>query len=114
MLLLQTGDDLERSFVFTPAKSASASTLALTSPGAGLSLYESMRTSGAASFMENLQSQLKMKDGEIAQLQVYALLALQFSIEQLQVLYLNSYIKLNALKKIKFKFHLQYFFPYRY
>ena len=48
---------MERSFVLSP-KASSAS------------LYESMRNSGAASLMENLQSQLKQKDGEIVQLQV--------------------------------------------
>ncbi len=34
------------------------------------SLYESLRTSGATTLVENLQSQLKMREGEITQLQV--------------------------------------------
>ncbi len=38
--------------------------------GSKLSLYESLRHTGAASVMENLQSQLKLKEGEIVQLQV--------------------------------------------
>lgn len=34
------------------------------------SLYESLRHTGAANLLENLQAQLKMKEGEILQLQV--------------------------------------------
>lgn len=37
--------------------------------GPKTSLYESMRHTGAASMMENLQSQLKLREGEISQLQ---------------------------------------------
>ena len=37
--------------------------------GSKASLYDSLRHSGAASVMENLQSQLKQKEGEITQLQ---------------------------------------------
>ncbi|XP_074648064.1 uncharacterized protein LOC141903716 isoform X2 [Tubulanus polymorphus] len=39
------------------------------SSGSKLSLYESMRQNGAANLMENLSSQLKQREGEIAQLQ---------------------------------------------
>ncbi|XP_076437011.1 uncharacterized protein LOC143276311 isoform X2 [Babylonia areolata] len=41
----------------------------MSSHGAKVSLYDSMRQSGAASLMENLQSQLKLREGEIVQLQ---------------------------------------------
>ncbi|KAK3092062.1 hypothetical protein FSP39_024833 [Pinctada imbricata] len=50
-----TQDDLERSFILSPNASKT-------------SLYESMRLSGAASILENLQSQLKQREGEIVQL----------------------------------------------
>ena len=36
----------------------------------GTNLYEVARLSGGSSIMENLQSQLKLREGEIAQLQV--------------------------------------------
>ena len=36
----------------------------------GTNLYEAARLSGGSSIMENLQSQLKLREGEIAQLQV--------------------------------------------
>ena len=35
-----------------------------------LSLYDSLRQAGATSVMENLQSQLKQREGEVQQLQV--------------------------------------------
>lgn len=38
--------------------------------GSSTTLYESLRHTGAATLMENLQSQLKLKEGEIVQLQV--------------------------------------------
>ena len=42
-----------------------------TSTNNKLSLYDSMRQSGAVSILvENLQSELKLREGEIAQLQV--------------------------------------------
>lgn len=41
-----------------------------TPPGPKVSVYESLRQSGAAAIMENLQAQLKLREGEIAQLQV--------------------------------------------
>ena len=36
----------------------------------GTNLYEAARLSGGSSIMENLQSQLKLREGEIAHLQV--------------------------------------------
>ncbi|MEQ2162897.1 TATA element modulatory factor 1 [Goodea atripinnis] len=36
----------------------------------GTNLYEAARLSGGSSIIENLQSQLKLREGEIAQLQV--------------------------------------------
>lgn len=36
----------------------------------GTNVYEAARLSGGSSIMENLQSQLKLREGEIAQLQV--------------------------------------------
>lgn len=36
----------------------------------GTNLYEAARLSGGSSILENLQSQLKLREGEIAQLQV--------------------------------------------
>lgn len=39
----------------------------------GTNVYEAARLSGGSSIMENLQSQLKLREGEIAQLQVPAL-----------------------------------------
>ncbi|XP_052782552.1 TATA element modulatory factor-like isoform X1 [Mya arenaria] len=52
-----TQEELDRSFV-------------LSSPnGNKQSLYEALRQSGAANLLENLQSQLKLRDGEIAHLQ---------------------------------------------
>ncbi|XP_071106362.1 TATA element modulatory factor-like isoform X2 [Haliotis cracherodii] len=45
-------------------------TLMLSSPnGSKMNLYESLRQSGAATLLENLQSQLKQREGEIIQLQ---------------------------------------------
>ena len=38
--------------------------------GPKISLYDTMRQSGAAPLVENLHSQLKLKEGEISQLQV--------------------------------------------
>ncbi len=40
------------------------------SNGNKTSLYETLRHTGAATLLESLQSQLKMKEGEITQLQV--------------------------------------------
>jgi len=37
--------------------------------GNKMSLYDSLRQSGATTLLENLQSQLKQRDGEITQLQ---------------------------------------------
>lgn len=43
----------------------------MTSPnGSKMSLYETLRQTGAATLVENLQSQLKLREGEISQLQV--------------------------------------------
>lgn len=39
----------------------------------GTNVYEAARLSGGSSIMENLQSQLKLREGEIAQLQVRVL-----------------------------------------
>ena len=50
-------DAMDRSFVLTPGGSKS-------------SLYDNLRHTGAASLLENLQSQVKQQDGEIVQLQV--------------------------------------------
>lgn len=36
----------------------------------GTNVYEAARLSGGSSILENLQSQLKLREGEIAQLQV--------------------------------------------
>ena len=52
---LNSQDDIDRGFMFASPKT---------------SLYESLRQSGAANLLENLQSQLKLREGEIAQLQV--------------------------------------------
>ncbi|KAL3876276.1 hypothetical protein ACJMK2_034142 [Sinanodonta woodiana] len=49
-------DDIDRSFL-------------VTTPTSRQSLYETLRQNGAASLLENLQSQLKLKEGEIIQLQ---------------------------------------------
>ena len=38
--------------------------------GNKMSLYDSLRQSGATTLLENLQSQLKQRNGEITQLQV--------------------------------------------
>ncbi|KAJ8318853.1 hypothetical protein KUTeg_003944 [Tegillarca granosa] len=54
-----TQEDLERSFFFNNPSVGGAKT----------SLYESLRQSGAANLLENLQSQLKLREGEIVQLQ---------------------------------------------
>ena len=45
-----------------------------TANGGKTSLYESLKQAGATTILENLQAQLKMRDGEIAQLQVKACL----------------------------------------
>lgn len=39
--------------------------------GSKQSLYEALRQSGAANLLENLQSQLKLREGEIVHLQVH-------------------------------------------
>ncbi|XP_021343080.1 TATA element modulatory factor-like isoform X4 [Mizuhopecten yessoensis] len=57
-----TQDDLERNFLLSPGSSGLGS---LTKS----SLYENIRHSGAANLLENLQSQLKLREGEITQLQ---------------------------------------------
>ncbi|XP_060071462.1 TATA element modulatory factor-like isoform X2 [Ylistrum balloti] len=57
-----TQDDLERNFLLSPGSSGLGS---LTKS----SLYDNIRQSGAANLLENLQSQLKLRDGEIVQLQ---------------------------------------------
>ncbi|KAK3586049.1 hypothetical protein CHS0354_033172 [Potamilus streckersoni] len=49
-------DDIDRSFL-------------VTTPTSRQSLYETLRQNGAANLLENLQSQLKLKEGEIIQLQ---------------------------------------------
>ena len=41
-----------------------------TANGSKTTLYESLKQAGATTILENLQAQLKMRDGEIAQLQV--------------------------------------------
>lgn len=40
------------------------------SMSSGTNLYEAARLSGGSSVVENMQSQLKLREGEIAQLQV--------------------------------------------
>lgn len=50
---------MDKSFVLTPN-------------GGKTSLYDSLRQTGAATLLENLQSQVKQQDGEIVQLQVSA------------------------------------------
>ena len=50
-------DDLDRSFLMSPNTSKT-------------SLYDSLRHSSAATVLENLQSQLKQREGEIVQLRV--------------------------------------------
>ena len=56
---LQGDDTMDKSFVLTPN-------------GGRANLYESLRHTGAATLLENLQSQVKQQDGEIVQLQVCA------------------------------------------
>ncbi|XP_060925418.1 TATA element modulatory factor [Limanda limanda] len=48
----------------------SLSTMAMSVSMSGTNLYEAARLSGGSSIMENLQSQLKLREGEIAQLQL--------------------------------------------
>jgi hypothetical protein len=55
-------------FLFFQEETEGPSFMAVSGPKT--SLYESMRHTGAASLLENLQSQLKLKEGEISQLQV--------------------------------------------
>ncbi|VDI70718.1 TATA element modulatory factor [Mytilus galloprovincialis] len=54
MLASFTEDDIDKHFMLGTPKT---------------SLYDSLRQSGAANLLENLQSQLKLREGEIAQLQ---------------------------------------------
>lgn len=54
MLSSLTQDDIDRNWMFNTQKT---------------SLYESLRQSGATNLLENLQSQLKLREGEIIQLQ---------------------------------------------
>ncbi|XP_063445770.1 TATA element modulatory factor-like isoform X3 [Mytilus trossulus] len=54
MLASFTEDDIDKHFMLGAPKT---------------SLYDSLRQSGAANLLENLQSQLKLREGEIAQLQ---------------------------------------------
>ncbi|XP_052069075.1 TATA element modulatory factor-like isoform X2 [Mytilus californianus] len=54
MLTSFTEDDIDKHFILGTPKT---------------SLYDSLRQSGAANLLENLQSQLKLREGEIAQLQ---------------------------------------------
>jgi hypothetical protein len=58
-------DDLDRSWILGTQKT---------------SLYESLRQSGASNLLENLQSQLKLREGEIAQLQVSYINLLIYSV----------------------------------
>lgn len=48
----------------------SLGTMSLSLSMSGTNLYEAARLSGGSSIIENLQSQLKLREGEIAQLQV--------------------------------------------
>ncbi|XP_068170893.1 TATA element modulatory factor [Antennarius striatus] len=48
----------------------SLSTMTMSMSLSGTNLYEATRLSGASSIIENLQSQLKLREGEIAQLQL--------------------------------------------
>ncbi|XP_019942510.2 TATA element modulatory factor [Paralichthys olivaceus] len=48
----------------------SLSTMAMSVSMSGTNLYEAARLSGGSSIIENLQSQLKLREGEIAQLQL--------------------------------------------
>ena len=48
----------------------SLSTMTMSVSMSGTNLYEAARLSGGSSIIENLQSQLKLREGEIAQLQV--------------------------------------------
>ncbi|XP_033753536.1 LOW QUALITY PROTEIN: TATA element modulatory factor-like [Pecten maximus] len=57
-----TQDDLDRNFLLSPGSSGLGSL-------SKSSLYENIRQSGAANLLENLQSQLKLREGEIVQLQ---------------------------------------------
>jgi len=50
----------------------SLGTMTMSMSMSGTNLYEAARLSGGSSIIENLQSQLKLRDGEIAQLQVGA------------------------------------------
>lgn len=46
-------------------------TMTMSMSMSGTNLYEAARLSGGSSIIENLQSQLKLREGEIAQLQVF-------------------------------------------
>lgn len=48
----------------------SLGTMTMSVSMSGTNLYEAARLTGGSSIMENLQSQLKLREGEIAQLQV--------------------------------------------
>lgn len=48
----------------------SLGTMTMSMSMSGTNLYEAARLSGGSSIIENLQSQLKLREGEIAQLQV--------------------------------------------
>lgn len=48
----------------------SLTTMTMSASMSGTNIYEAARLSGGSSIMENLQSQLKLREGEIAQLQV--------------------------------------------
>lgn len=48
----------------------SLGTMTMSVSMSGTNLYEAARLTGGSSIIENLQSQLKLREGEIAQLQV--------------------------------------------
>lgn len=48
----------------------SLGTMTMSVSMSGTNLYEAARLTGGSSIMENLQSQLKLREGEMAQLQV--------------------------------------------
>ena len=59
----------------------------------GTNVYEAARFSGGSSIMENLQSQLKLREGEIAQLQVPVLNYLRAAVTAQHLWFVNVFFK---------------------
>lgn len=63
----------------------------------GTNVYEATRFSGGSSIMENLQSQLKLREGEIAQLQVPVMNYSRATVKAQHLCFVNVFI-LNILQ----------------